>query len=341
MRSAVLRANLLFWIALLLAALMPVLASAAGAGQPALSRSEGTYSETQYWELVSSSAAAVSSARGRPAEEIKHTLDSLTAQWQAVSTVTTADNQVLPIDDGYLLAALTAPTPNLDQIAAILGTLESAHKAYPEHVFTYGDLDALKAILNRPEFQGLNQPANPITEWLQSIWNRLLTWFNNLLDRIFGNRSISINPSAWSPLGILSLGIFLFILYFAARSIFGDLISEGSLRENGDDADKKLTAQSAFEKAQMLSRDGDFRSAVRYLYLSSLLLLDERGLLRYDHSKTNREVLRSVADSPELAQPLQDVVEVFDDVWYGYHTLDEDSFKHYSKRVEELKEKKR
>jgi hypothetical protein len=34
------------------------------------------------------------------------------------------------------------------------------------------------------------------------------------------------------------------------------------------------------------------------------------------------------------------VVDVFDNVWYGYHSVDEDSFKHYSDRVEELKEKK-
>jgi hypothetical protein len=31
---------------------------------------------------------------------------------------------------------------------------------------------------------------------------------------------------------------------------------------------------------------------------------------------------------------------VFDNVWYGYHSLEEESFKHYSARVEELKGKK-
>jgi hypothetical protein len=68
--------------------------------------------------------------------------------------------------------------------------------------------------------------------------------------------------------------------------------------------------------------------------------MDERGVLRYDRSKTNREYLRSVANSPELAKPLEEVIEVFDNVWYGYHPLEEESFKHYSARVEELKEKK-
>ncbi len=335
------RTTLPWWLALLLAAAIPIAASAAGAKAPMPTGAGSAYTEQEYWALVGTSAKAVNSVKGQPTAEIKHTLDGLATQWQAVSAIVTKDNQTVPIDNSYLLSALTDPNPNLDQIGRILGSLEDAHKAYPTQVFTYGDLDTIKAILNRPEFQALNEPANPIAEWLQNFWNRLITWYNNLLEKIFGNRGITINTTTWSPLGILSLIIFLFILYFAARSIRGDMISEGSLKENGDGTDQALTAASAFEKAQVLSREGDYRSAVRYLYLSSLLLLDERGLLRYDHSKTNREVLRSVSDSPELAEPLHDVVEVFDNVWYGYHTLDEDSFKHYSKRVEDLKEQKR
>ena len=104
--------------------------------------------------------------------------------------------------------------------------------------------------------------------------------------------------------------------------------------------DEIITSKAAFAKAQKLSRTGDYRSAVRYLYLSALLIMDERGVLRYDRSKTNREYLRSVTDTPELAKPLGEVIEVFDDVWYGYHDLEEDTFKRYSNRVEELKEKK-
>lgn len=68
--------------------------------------------------------------------------------------------------------------------------------------------------------------------------------------------------------------------------------------------------------------------------------MDERGILRYDRSKTNREYLRSVSNMPELAKPLGEVIEVFDNVWYGYHSLEEETFKKYSDRVEELKGKK-
>ena len=130
------------------------------------------------------------------------------------------------------------------------------------------------------------------------------------------------------------------ILFFVFRTLFVDFIKEAQLNGEESGENELLTSESAFNKAQSLSRGGDYRSAVRYLYLSSLLLMDERGVLRYDRSKTNREYLRSVANSPELAKPLEEVIEVFDNVWYGYHSLEEESFKHYSDRVEELKDKK-
>jgi hypothetical protein len=130
------------------------------------------------------------------------------------------------------------------------------------------------------------------------------------------------------------------LLFFVFRMVFADFVKESQMVDQENSADEPLTSQTAFEKAQSLSRGGDFRSAVRYLYLSSLLVLDERRLLRYDRSKTNREYLRSVSNSPELAQPLEEVIEVFDNVWYGHHPLEEESFKHYSERVRELKDKK-
>ena len=142
--------------------------------------------------------------------------------------------------------------------------------------------------------------------------------------------------SIWTILTVLLLAG---ILAYVFRGLFADLVAEARLNGNGNQ-DEVLTSEAAFQRAQSLSRGRDFRSAVRYLYLSSLLLLDERGLLRYDRTRTNREVLHPVADKPELAQPLSEVVDVFDNVWYGYHELDEDRFKHYSDRVKELKDKK-
>ena len=60
-------------------------------------------------------------------------------------------------------------------------------------------------------------------------------------------------------------------------------------------------------------------------------------MLRYDRALTNREVLRRVAHDPTLAAVLQDVVDVFDRVWYGYQPLDEVTYQRYAAAVDRLK----
>jgi hypothetical protein len=125
------------------------------------------------------------------------------------------------------------------------------------------------------------------------------------------------------------------VLAYAMRSIVADFVAEQEADENGN-GDEDMTSAAALKQAQALSAGGDYRTAVRYLYLSSLLLLEERGLLRYDRSLTNREYLRSVAHKPVLATIFRDVIEVFDRVWYGYRPLDEATYNQYEARVEEL-----
>jgi Domain of unknown function (DUF4129) len=334
MKPVLLRLSLLAGF-ILLAGLFPALVSAAG--EPV----SAAISESQYWDLVDSSQQAVLDLKPDSAVEIRRGLDRLAAQWQAVTAVTLADGRTVTIDNSYLLTVLAAPDPDLNRLENIFSSLKAAHKAYPSRVFTTKDIESLKQILARPEFRGLSRQVNPFSQWLQNLWMRLMNWFGDLMQRLFGNRNVTIGDGAGSPLELISIVILILILLYAAHSLYADFVAEADLKEDGSGSGQPLTAESAFEKAQALSRGGDYRSAVRYLYLSSLLVLDERGLLRYDHSKTNREVLRSVSDSPELARRLHDVIEVFDNVWYGYHTLDEDSFRHYSQRVEELKEKKK
>ena len=62
-----------------------------------------------------------------------------------------------------------------------------------------------------------------------------------------------------------------------------------------------------------------------------------RGLLRYDRSLTNREYLRSVAHVPELAGVLQDVVNIFDRVWYGYQPITPETYDRYAAQVQALR----
>ena len=87
---------------------------------------------------------------------------------------------------------------------------------------------------------------------------------------------------------------------------------------------------------QALPNVGNYRSAVRNLYLAALLTLEQHGLVPADRSLTNREVLGRVDSTHPLRPHLQPVVETFDDVWYGVHEPDAGTYAAYAHSIDEL-----
>lgn len=287
-----------------------------------------------YWHLVQVSHDTVSKLNNSSSEEIKQSLTKLASQWEAVTEVE-VNGKTAPVDNSYLLKLLRANEPDLEKIGGLFSAMLTAHEKHPEQVFSAADLDSLHTILTQPEFTWAEPSPNP----LSTVYQKILDAIGRLLNRIFGDKPISAKASA-TTLSVIASIILVIVLVFIFRTLLKDFIKEAKLNSGEDEDNEPLTSEAAFDRAQTLSRGGDYRSAVRYLYLSSLLLMDERGVLRYDRSKTNREYLRSVSNSPELAKPLSEVIEVFDNVWYGYHSVEEETFKQYSDHVEELKEKK-
>jgi hypothetical protein len=69
----------------------------------------------------------------------------------------------------------------------------------------------------------------------------------------------------------------------------------------------------------------DHRQSVRYLYLKSLRLLNDRGLIRYHQELTNREYLQQLTTTPQEA-PFRDLTIAYEKVWYGEFPLDDQQF---------------
>ena len=69
----------------------------------------------------------------------------------------------------------------------------------------------------------------------------------------------------------------------------------------------------------------DWRKAVRYLYLKSLKVLDQRGLIRYHPEATNYEYVNQLSNHP-LASDFRFQTTVYEYVWYGEFELSQDRF---------------
>ncbi|MBN1977047.1 MAG: DUF4129 domain-containing protein [Anaerolineae bacterium] len=286
----------------------------------------------EYWQKVEETQALVQSLGSASPETRRNKLDAAADGWEAITSALLSDGTTVPLDHSFIAARMRADPPDLDQLNTLLTNLLESRDTWPQREVAPADMQALDRILARPEFQWPPKQPSPLEEWWQELQRRFLEFIANLVPAEVLPVLAPLLSYALPGLGALAL---ILVLAYAMRSLLADFVVDKETdAENG--REKDLTAAAALKRAQALSAGGDYRTAVRYLYLSTLLLLEERGLLRYDRSMTNREYLRSLAHKPELAAIFRDVTEIFDRAWYGYRQLDEKAYTWYADRVKEL-----
>lgn len=128
------------------------------------------------------------------------------------------------------------------------------------------------------------------------------------------------------PLGTIALGI---VVAFFIRQIRMNLIVEARDDVSGTPQDRVETERAALAHAETAEASKDFRGALRFLYLSAILHLQERGVLPYDKSLTNREYLHQSQEDVDLQATLGHAVTVFDEVWYGHKLCDAETVANY------------
>jgi hypothetical protein len=233
------------------------------------------------------------------------------------------------VDNTWLKVELARSSPDMTLIADRLGALADA-LAQPPGAAPPDALERLRAILENPPY---DTPApTPPPAWLADLLNLLVRLLEALLSPV-GGVAAGASWVAWA-IGIIGLLLLLWVIAYLARGLRRGVIRE--VPPALDDPEANLTARAAIDQAGTLARGGDYRSAVRYLYLGALLRLDERGLLRYDRALTNREYIDRVRENPALRAALIPIVETFDRVWYGHAPLDQTAFDIYRASVERL-----
>lgn len=257
-------------------------------------------------------------------------LEESSARLISATQVQLPDGASISVDNSWLRDELARPNPDTQLIAARLGALADA-LAQPAPSAPADALQRLQTILTAPPY---SRPApSPPPAWLTDFLN----WLGRIIEALFSPLG-SVAPAtanivAWA-IGLIGLAALIGVIVYLLAGLRRGVIREA--RPPADDPEANLTASEALDQASSLARDGDYRTAVRYLYLAALLRLDERGQLRYDRALTNREYLDRVQDNPRLQAALQPIVETFDRVWYGYTPLDQVAFEAYRSSVERL-----
>ncbi|HEX5163760.1 MAG TPA: DUF4129 domain-containing protein [Thermomicrobiales bacterium] len=239
----------------------------------------------------------------------------------AIEPVTLDDGSNVAPDLSRITTALEADPPDIASaqagIDAILSALDLAGTdlaSDPDAAVT-----ALDEVLAREEFQ-----PEPVEAESPSLWQRFLGWVNDIITSFFEwlNGLLGGSSGEGSPLStalaLLGVLVIVGIVAFAVRSV-RESMTPGVTRLAEGSAEEHYTSAEARDEAERLFAAGDYRAALRMLYLATLIRWEEAGRLRFDRSLTNREVVARVTlhgDATLLAQ-LSPLVERFDRVWYG------------------------
>ncbi len=299
-------------------------------GQPAQAQGS-TVTLEAYWEAVGDIRDSLSAAEE---DDIGVRQDAV-EQLIALNTVELPDGRIQPISHSFLIRELQNENNSLEALSLLFTAYHSSRQVWPAPTLPQLDKAALDDILSQPQFQYTVEEPN----FLQRLWADLRQGVEDFFLRLFPDDSTVALPTS-DFIVIIATVLVGLVLAYALRGIISDITADAALSAEEELGGEPLTADLALRRAQELSTGGDYRTAVRYLYLSALLLLEERGLLRYDRSLTNREYLRTVAHRPELAATLREVIDVFDRVWYGFQTLNPGEYEAYALRVETLKQQK-
>ena len=135
-------------------------------------------------------------------------------------------------------------------------------------------------------------------------------------------RNTSLQDGIKYPLLILGILALSAAFIFFIRQIRMNLITEVREADPESEIAEVGTEKAALERAETAAAASDFREALRFLYLSAVLHLQEQGLLPYDRSLTNREYLRHAQANLDLQDSLRPIITLFDEVWYGHKPCD-------------------
>lgn len=260
-------------------------------------------------------------------------LDAARAELAAIHQVQLSSGTVIAVDP--LLGDPGEDLPIEHARARIQTVLAQLRAADRDN--TDARLDVLAAVLTGPEFTAHDSWWDILRRWLAEWWDRLFPQpENSPAATAIGSSASEVISWVVGAAGVIGLVL---LLAHWLRGFLADFVGEADA-VIGDNLGGELpqTPAEARRRAANRAASGDFRDAVRHLYLSALLTLEQNGLVPADRSLTNRELLARVGASHPMRPHLQPVVDTFDDVWYGVHEPDAQTYQLYTQSIDELED---
>lgn len=179
-------------------------------------------------------------------------------------------------------------------------------------------------ILSRSEFRAAKTGAiekfiESIRDWIEKQIERIVRLFDS--DFSFGD-----TKTLSTIIALVSIVFLVFLLIYIVLKIR----RKRRFTSNATEAVEDLGgSQEMLDGAARMAAAGDYRTAIRLVYMATLYRLDESGLIRFDRTRTNWEYLTSLRKHSDLYQTMRPITMSFDRKWYGHESSNRDDYANF------------
>ncbi|MBC8156386.1 MAG: DUF4129 domain-containing protein, partial [Bacteroidetes bacterium] len=182
----------------------------------------------------------------------------------------------------------------------------------------YPAADQLRTYQNDRNYQ-YDRDTTPPRSLLGKIWE----WINTKLSEL-------LRSSAYQSVGqyvVLALILALVVWLLYKAEVLGFLFPKKALPTllDYENLTENIHEISFDDRIDEALAGGNYRLAVRLLYLRTLKQLTDRNLIAWQPDKTNRQYAHELASSP-LRADFEQLTTQFEFVWYGDFPIDEQRF---------------
>jgi hypothetical protein len=213
-----------------------------------------------------------------------------------------------------------------------------------------------KDILSRPEFAEAPPPPDKTKDEDASQeppgwWQRFTDWLGELLKKLFERDREAPAPrtqlftgasgaGAANLLVVIVIGLVLAVLVAVLLRALGQRQQDENAQLEVSTLDSAALSQdpmSALSRppegwahlADELAAKGEYREAVRSLYLALLSRLHREGAILYDSTLSNWDYLRQFKGRREWLPPFRELTRRFDFAWYGNLPVGADGYRDF------------
>ncbi|NII25730.1 DUF4129 domain-containing protein [Pseudoflavitalea sp. X16] len=221
-----------------------------------------------------------------------------------VSETPTGDRTITTIqeDTDYEQEKVKPAPPELRQVPD-----SAVNRMKQEEAFAYA---------NDPEYWSKKKQAEEEEE--DASDRRSGFWYN--FYRFFADSTVRM-------IMYIILGV-VFVLIIYRVIVVNNLYMTGASRRRKEEAiteEREIDDENLDQKIQSAIREGNYRSAIRFMYIKSLRSLHEKGWIRYHAQATNYEYINQVHPYG-IGNEFRFLTHVYEYVWYGEFALSEDQF---------------